>query len=580
MQKIASITTLIVTILVTAIIYIPGTSSPLQLDSLKLYQLERIYNKSGLDISLQDIKFGNNLGRYVSQASFYLNIHASSKLDSANIKRTNLAIHLACGVLIFLFALNISGATNYSPHKYTIAAITSSLWLLAPMNMSSVLYAVQRMTQLATLFSLASLILYLQSRKYFQSKAASHKGIMCALLSIAAFLLAIQSKETGVLTITYLILIELLIFRVRPSSKFIFLGLAACIIAAGALLQFTQLPDYSEKPFTLPERLLTQTVIVSEYMQNLILPTSIEIGIYQDNHTISKSLTDPISTLFCTIAIAFITTACLFFSRFKSTSLPVFGVLFFFAGHLLESTILPIELYFEHRNYAPSIGVYLTLSLLILGCGLKYGIKIPALFLSVYIAAFITIDILKVSNWNSPQRALELSAYKEPPSGRALSNLVQLHLNKGDVSRARKTLNYLIESVPERRFSALLQSMYISCVTDIPPQEQIYNQLTNAASVYSKIEASHAINNVIYAIEKTNCKSIDLNKLSDSLLTHSERTRLPASSSWYIDYYIAKIYSLQSTTKAIDYLYQLGLSGNDKALLFAEELIKTQQQDQ
>ena len=33
-----------------------------------------------------------------------------------------------------------------------------------------------------------------------------------------------------------------------------------------------------------------------------------------------------------------------------------FGIAFFLGGHLLESTVLPLELYYEHRNYLPSFG--------------------------------------------------------------------------------------------------------------------------------------------------------------------------------------------------------------------------------
>ena len=33
-----------------------------------------------------------------------------------------------------------------------------------------------------------------------------------------------------------------------------------------------------------------------------------------------------------------------------------FGVLFYYAGHLLESTVWPLELLYEHRNYLPMVG--------------------------------------------------------------------------------------------------------------------------------------------------------------------------------------------------------------------------------
>jgi hypothetical protein len=39
--------------------------------------------------------------------------------------------------------------------------------------------------------------------------------------------------------------------------------------------------------------------------------------------------------------------------------LTAFGILFFFAGHRLESMLIPLELAFEHRNDLPSLGLIL-----------------------------------------------------------------------------------------------------------------------------------------------------------------------------------------------------------------------------
>ena len=38
-----------------------------------------------------------------------------------------------------------------------------------------------------------------------------------------------------------------------------------------------------------------------------------------------------------------------------------FGIGLFLAGHLLESTVLPLELMFEHRNHLPALGPLLVL---------------------------------------------------------------------------------------------------------------------------------------------------------------------------------------------------------------------------
>jgi len=47
--------------------------------------------------------------------------------------------------------------------------------------------------------------------------------------------------------------------------------------------------------------------------------------------------------------------------RQKEGPIVAFGVLFFLGGHLLESTILPLEIAHEHRNYLPMYGILLML---------------------------------------------------------------------------------------------------------------------------------------------------------------------------------------------------------------------------
>ena len=41
----------------------------------------------------------------------------------------------------------------------------------------------------------------------------------------------------------------------------------------------------------------------------------------------------------------------------KKAPIISFSIAWFFAGHLIESTVLPLELYFEHRNYLPLFGI-------------------------------------------------------------------------------------------------------------------------------------------------------------------------------------------------------------------------------
>ena len=36
-----------------------------------------------------------------------------------------------------------------------------------------------------------------------------------------------------------------------------------------------------------------------------------------------------------------------------------FGIAWFLVGHSIESTVFSLELYFEHRNYFPGVGLFL-----------------------------------------------------------------------------------------------------------------------------------------------------------------------------------------------------------------------------
>lgn len=89
------------------------------------------------------------------------------------------------------------------------------------------------------------------------------------------------------------------------------------------------------------------------------------------------------------------------------------AVLFFFAGHLLESTVLPLELAFEHRNYLPAVFLFLPLAVCI---SQKPHIMRVAL-LGVALEALFTFQLTTL--WGRP---VDLALYwvmKNPDSYRA-----------------------------------------------------------------------------------------------------------------------------------------------------------------
>ena len=111
------------------------------------------------------------LGRPLSMLSFALNA-AFSGLESAfAFKLTNLLIHCANAVLVFLCVAGLyAGAPRLARRdnpdaSLWIALIAASIFLLHPIQLPSVLHAVQRMAELAFTFELLALLVYLRQRK-------------------------------------------------------------------------------------------------------------------------------------------------------------------------------------------------------------------------------------------------------------------------------------------------------------------------------------------------------------------------------------------------------------------------------
>ena len=117
----------------------------------------------------------------------------------------------------------------------------------------------------------------------------------------------------------------------------------------------------SERPWTLGQRLLTEARIVVDYLGLLWIPRPFSAGLFNDSVSVSTGLMSPPNTLVCIVAIAGLLTFA-FTARKKHPALCA-ALLFYFGGQLLESTVIPLELYFEHRNYLPALLMFWPLAL-------------------------------------------------------------------------------------------------------------------------------------------------------------------------------------------------------------------------
>ena len=317
------------------------------------------------------------LGRPISMLSFALNYYFSG-FDPYYFKLVNVLIHILNACLVFVVARALfryvmcDDANGWRLDCYPL--LLASLWAVSPINLTSVLYVVQRMTSLSALFSLCAIYCYVNWRIACLSGNARAFAWAKLFACMLAFMASILAKEVGVMTFAYLAVIELTIFRFRDeqtraefSHKSLQIAFAVPTALALAAVVWQLLNQdwrgfaagYSIRDFTLEQRLLTQARVVFVYVRQVVLPDISWMGLYHDDYVFSKGLLQPISTLISICSLFCIVLIILW--SLKRAPWLAFGLLWFFLGHSLESTIFPLELIHEHRNYLPSIGLLITL---------------------------------------------------------------------------------------------------------------------------------------------------------------------------------------------------------------------------
>src|SRR5690606_15482615 len=95
-------------------------------------------------------------GRPLSMLSFIIN-DFSWPSSPWPFKYTNLLVHLLVGVVIFGFARSLGQSRTKPVRGDFVALVAMSAWLLHPMQLSTSMLVIQRMTQLSALFTFAGL---------------------------------------------------------------------------------------------------------------------------------------------------------------------------------------------------------------------------------------------------------------------------------------------------------------------------------------------------------------------------------------------------------------------------------------
>ena len=224
------------------------------------------------------------------------------------------------------------------------------------------------MTSLSTLFSLACIALYLSARNKSLRLGFSWRIGALFIASVISLLLALYSKENAILIPLIILLIELCLypnekpwvfFKTISKHQQMIFGFILFILCFFFLLYALNYASggFSSRPFTMLERVLTESRVLCFYISLILIPRINGFGLFHDDIALSTSLISPWTTIASIIFILGLL-ATAFYYR-KKNPLFALGVGWFFIGHLLESTFFSLEIAHEHRNNLPSLGIIL-----------------------------------------------------------------------------------------------------------------------------------------------------------------------------------------------------------------------------
>lgn len=402
------------------------------------------------------------LGRPIALVSFALNLYATGN-DPFFFKLTNLLIHLCNTVIVGMLAHTLCRHFDGAPDGDSkdvsawLGWLIAALWGLHPLNLTSVLYVVQRMTSLSALFGLLALVVYSRWRATDAGPGAVVRPwrslIVCAgvlILLVASML----SKESGLLFAPLLLWIEYFVFgfrlrgvplRLGPWSLQALTTVVVVVVALGVALfvlpRMVVPGAFANRDFTLTERVLTESRVFFYYLRLVALPRSSELSLYHDDFEISTGLFEPLTTALSITALVAISSAVVVWRKRAPILLFAWG--WFLISHALESTIFSLELVHEHRNYFATIGIFVALVWALRRIQTRWR-RIAYVLLGCYLLLLAGVTVTRSLQWSNNVDLALLEASNHPRSGRANYELGRNYLA-------------LLETTGEQRFGSLAE---------------------------------------------------------------------------------------------------------------------------
>lgn len=508
-------------------LYWPGIASPLMLDDYS--SVVPVSLQAASDESWTEFVFGDRagpLGRPVSMATFVIEQRVFG-ITLEEAKTTNIILHGLNGILVFCL-IRILFASTDSARAGWFALLAAGLWLVAPIHVSTVLYLVQRMAMLSAFFVLLAMVLYALGRQ--MSLRGMQGWWLPCIFSPVSVVVGMLSKENAVVGFPIILMLEFMVFRFQGfppavASRarvlcMVLTGIGACVALLLLVFNWAILEkSYALRPFSLMERLLTQLRVLWDYVGQTVLPDVSRMAIHHDDFPLSESLLQPLPTLYAALGWCLVVTGIVLLLVRKRGLLFSFGVLFFLLTQALESSIIPLELYYEHRNYLPSVGTFLSLAALAAWLirridGAATPVGIVAL---VYLGFLFFSTSSQVKVWSSPSLLAINTVDSHPDSPRANVDM-SVHLARNGAYRLARDYSKKAHelAVDERWLDYQFRNIILACYAnesgaaisreDIPHEERL-----------RPIADVHTLSILIETVVENHCSGLDAGAMADVL---------------------------------------------------------------
>ncbi|HET9047722.1 MAG TPA: hypothetical protein VFN29_01985 [Chiayiivirga sp.] len=576
----------IAALLLTASVYWIGLDGPLVFDDTQ--NLAPIKGWLAGEQSWLQVIFGNTsgaLGRPISMASFVLNV-ALLGPTVWGLKLGNLAIHLITGMLVYaLFSgLLRRGMLTREPSAAArwMPTLGAAIWLLHPLLVSTVLYVVQRMAMLSSLFMLAAMLAYVHGRNALD--AGEWRRAKILLTSVPLWTIAaIFSKENGILALPLCALIEWLAFAPAKghARKWWSRAILIAFLLAPALLAISltllQSPsifgEYANRPFSLYERLLTQTRVLWSYVSSLLVPFGPRLGLYHDDYRLSHGLLDPVTTS-AAIAAWVLLLASAWHLRRRVPGFAL-GAGIFLLGHSIESSVFPLLMYFEHRNYLPAVGAIWALLSLAFSAGthlkreMHHGTAIFTGSAIALLLVFTTATAARVSVWQSQQAMFAQGLAYHPTSRWLRTDLAQSAMQRTppDVALARHHIDVLAVSDDEetRRLAGVWQ-LLIDCGSGNPAHASSISLAFDGHADIIQADTLTTLEALSDGIQNKPCAGLNRLQMADALTNFLDSSNVQADHFHVrrLRYKAAQLYLASGSLKKASHQARAAYSGSSE----------------